>query len=732
MNPPSPRPRAPIPSRLSAALPALMAACLCTVAHAQQATARIGDAGLQTPPEPQAAHYPQRQEWANAGVRPGLPLKLPPDTRRLAPGQSIQDAIDALNDGGTVILEPGEHRIDQPLRLRSNTLLTGADQAATILLYGLDATAPPTAIILDGIERAGVSALTIRHADPAQWASQPHAIGLNYANAPGYTPTGRAAIEISNATDCWLDQLTLQQPAESPLTLHASQHCTIRSFQVDRVLHRGSRAGSLTIANASHILLAGLSIGPIRRITLSGPVSHSVLTQSVLAAGLYLHRADHVRNNLIDDVHFLLPPAAFMPPLSKGPMPAGPRNLLINCTFYHHGLDGFYGSIPQPGEPYLIHPYAHRTVVDPVTLAPSEQRFASRLQALQTLGPAPAAPPPIVPLATEPRPEWTIFNLVSGASIDDWVFAGPFPTPAQPIDPASLATTVLVPGQPIDLFGSRLTPRLTRPVRTIQMPPIPDNPADAQARIARLGMQVYPLGSGRVDVLALADDDWSASLILQRLVHIREPAFLRPDQRAAGCTAVLMVGPNVVQPDQTLHLQPGLHLITAAITLVRNPPFAKQASYTLRFTLQPPPQPSESLRDVPRPQLGRLYPPAHEVDLIAAERPALQRIRTILKESMQDPDWPTGPQGLARLAADHPATIAASQANAILHILNNAPFKPADSLTPMQWAQLADYYAQAGLPQRKWLIDKHRKPPRFRQHYPDAIVQPPSAKDAKP
>ena len=88
--------------------------------------AQIGDPGWVFDESRSDPRFPEMKEWAQAGVLGGIPLRNTLTIKtRLTPGQDLQAAIDqvATNQGGVILLEPGEHRIDklrQPHDLRGS------------------------------------------------------------------------------------------------------------------------------------------------------------------------------------------------------------------------------------------------------------------------------------------------------------------------------------------------------------------------------------------------------------------------------------------------------------------------------------------------------------------------------------------------------------------------------------------------------------------------------------
>jgi hypothetical protein len=76
---------------------------------------------------------PSRQASA-AGALAGPTLRPPDSAIAIAPGQSIQAALDAQAGGGWVVLAKGLHRLSAPLRMPSGVTLAGEGQSTVLFL----------------------------------------------------------------------------------------------------------------------------------------------------------------------------------------------------------------------------------------------------------------------------------------------------------------------------------------------------------------------------------------------------------------------------------------------------------------------------------------------------------------------------------------------------------------------------------------------------------------------
>lgn len=89
---------------------------------------RGGSDGGSLAPAPKPA--PQA---ANAGAQDQDPHPQP-TWHRIEPGDSLQAAVDAMVDGGTIVLAPGTHTLDAPLQLRSHLTIIGYGRQSMIHL----------------------------------------------------------------------------------------------------------------------------------------------------------------------------------------------------------------------------------------------------------------------------------------------------------------------------------------------------------------------------------------------------------------------------------------------------------------------------------------------------------------------------------------------------------------------------------------------------------------------
>ncbi|MBC8155829.1 MAG: right-handed parallel beta-helix repeat-containing protein, partial [Bacteroidetes bacterium] len=133
-----------------------------------------GDAGWLADESRFDPRFPDMKEWAKAGVEGGIPVRSQtPVRQRLAPGQALQPAIDAVAaaGGGVLLLAKGDYPIRQPIILKTGVILRGQSRDSTRLLVLLKANffrynngQSATAFSATDAERIGVENLTIKYA----------------------------------------------------------------------------------------------------------------------------------------------------------------------------------------------------------------------------------------------------------------------------------------------------------------------------------------------------------------------------------------------------------------------------------------------------------------------------------------------------------------------------------------------------------------------------------------
>ena len=293
------------PSAALAALAIAWVACLATVASAAP---RVGDAGAKPDPAKFDPNYPDVKEWAEAGVRGGIPARDAwPVRKTLKPGDDVQAAIDeaakavagVFKDGepkksdnpksdpptgAVVLLSAGTYPVAKPIGLRTGVVLRGADRSGTVLECTMRASKLTTAsfsVRLVGVRRAGLEDLTVRHAEVAK-------LGLNvYAekvSGPTNNPGGVSdlhvgGVDFDDAEDCWLDKVNILHSGSHPLEA-AGRRITVRDTVIDGAFNKGDSGAPAGSGNVYFAVTGGLMFN----CTVSN-VRHCLIARDTLAGG---------------------------------------------------------------------------------------------------------------------------------------------------------------------------------------------------------------------------------------------------------------------------------------------------------------------------------------------------------------------------------------------------------------------------------------------------------------
>src|SRR3954462_5481109 len=148
-------------------------ALLLSAGSAFAAAVRVGDPDSKPDAAKFDENYIDMKEWAEAGVRGGIPkresLKI---VKTLKAGDDIQAAIDdAGKSGGVVLLSPGVYPIKKCLQLRNGVVLRGQNKDGVVLENTMRASRLTDAdftVRFPAIKHAGLEDLTMRHAEVAK------------------------------------------------------------------------------------------------------------------------------------------------------------------------------------------------------------------------------------------------------------------------------------------------------------------------------------------------------------------------------------------------------------------------------------------------------------------------------------------------------------------------------------------------------------------------------------
>lgn len=254
---------------------------LLLVATLPTATAapRVGDADSKPEPTRFDPNYPDMKQWAEAGVRGGIPardaLKI---VKTLKPGDDVQIAIndaarDYLNASGpvkqaygeppvVVLLSAGTYPIKKPLDLKSGVVLRGQNKEMVVLEAAIRATkltSDSFTVRIDEQRLAGLEDLTIRHEEVARLGL---AVYAESVAGPKNNPNGVkdlhvGGVEIEKSFDCWLDNVSILHSGSHPLEA-AGERITVRDTLIDGAFNKGEEGAPAGSGNVYFSVAGGL------------------------------------------------------------------------------------------------------------------------------------------------------------------------------------------------------------------------------------------------------------------------------------------------------------------------------------------------------------------------------------------------------------------------------------------------------------------------------------------
>ncbi len=678
---------------------------------------RIGDPDLVQVEVQTREYYPQADRWAQAGVRGGITDR--PLQATVALGDDIQAAIDGAAPG-TIALAAGEHVLAAPLRLRDGIVLRG-DAAGTVLRYGAEAR--QAAVVMEGVNGAGLERLTLVYADPeglatAARASQP--LPVNADPSPAAAPP---ALDLRDAVDSWVSDVRIIDSWSSPLTARGLRHCTLRAVTIDGAIQRGPGQGLVVIADGEALLIAGLRVGGIRHVALSEPLRDSVMIGSSLGVAIRFGSAQAITGNLFEDCHFIFPPGYPWRPFAKGPDGIGPGNLVINCSAYSQGTDAVVaGILMEDGRPYAIQPTVDRGSFNPTTLAYVPARLVAPLQ-IETRRASPRSQDgeavTIAALAEAPA-GLPVVSLAGGALLHEFVASGPLPVAAfAALDPVAINRQPPAAGTRQDLAGTTVVFALLG--EEAKLYPEPPPAAHVQITRGKFGTWLQPPRGASLDVLKAAGG-WNQVLVLSCVVRIHAPVTLVPQWREIGTQVRIAIGDTLITAGEPCHLEAGYHPLTVVVRSHRPAPFIRDSRLDLSFTRHEDSGRDRVLVDVPRPTGGTLYHAPQAADPLGPERAAIAAWFAYFSGLRTRP-FADLHQGAAALVADHPDTVAARAAQRVLDILASAPYdERSPELEAQQWGALADHYYRQGMMESVWAINRSGLGQRLIRYYPEEVL----------
>jgi hypothetical protein len=340
--------------------------------------AQIGDPGWVFDESRSDPRFPEMKEWAQAGVLGGIPLRNTLTIKtRLTPGQDLQAAIDqvATNQGGVILLEPGEHRIDKTIQLKSGVVVRGQNKETSIIkiemkapFFKINGGKSTTAIEVNRAEHVGFEDLTIRYG-----AVEFEPMDKDDFNAPWDRQSFHAdeirddqlfvhTLIFSESRNCWVDKCNILWAGAHPLGLANCQHMTMRNNFIDRAYIKkdSMHGGYYGVWGTSHSLFYNEKVRRIRHFALMLPgCRYNVVYKCDMEVDINFHDRDD-GNNLVEKTRVATPVWHSWDAIGIGASgkhrPPGSKNLLFDNLAISKGIDGYHrrGPISEPRKIYEV------------------------------------------------------------------------------------------------------------------------------------------------------------------------------------------------------------------------------------------------------------------------------------------------------------------------------------------------------------------------------------------
>jgi len=222
---------------------------------------RVGDPGAVFDPAKYEDKFPKAKEWAKAGVRGGIPLRVTlPVVAKLHPGDDIQAALDAASkDGGVVLLTAGTYPLLDTLKLPNSVVLRGVDCDQVILWNGRPDAGVRSfrTIFVCSVKWAGIEDLSVCHPPKPKGAPKTH--------------HGHTGITIGTCEDCWIDGCKFLCSSEYPVAIVNSKHVTLRGNVVSGRFKDGHyTAGVYELSDNQYLLVCNETIVDAEHLEIDG------------------------------------------------------------------------------------------------------------------------------------------------------------------------------------------------------------------------------------------------------------------------------------------------------------------------------------------------------------------------------------------------------------------------------------------------------------------------------
>lgn len=678
--------------------------------------ARWGDEGLAVAPDrTHTSYFPQVTEWLKAGVAGGVPARARASMVKTLKAGDDLTAVLAESSAGVILLGAGDFDLTEVTRVGNDRIIrgAGADQTRIRLTRG-------TGLLLDGVKGVGIEDLELRGPDAEIALAQTCPAPRLYANQPGVPTNSPAAIALRGATNCWVQDCRITGVDSTPLAIEGgSRHITVRGVNITGALNRGVGEGCVRLADVAYLLFCDNAVRGIRQVVLNEPAEYAVFKGCVWGIGVHFSRSRNIRNNLFEDQISLLPPLYPWAPYSKYDAPLGEGNVVVNHRAYHHGSDVVaQGVTNEPGVPYALRTAALHGEMDYLTLGCEPGRFLSRHQSRtravtnETLlkGVREASAP-----LPEPPSGAAVVECRNDAPLDVWLTAGPLPAAAwaSPL-PADLPSRPVAADASFAIAG---TNALFAPIEAgclIRGKAMTGG--DKNNLQGKFGRLIRDPQGAKVNLLKTLGGVWGAVGLLQTQLYVPYDLTAQLELNLVGAEARIWLGGQTLATDGVVKLSAGYHPLLVQYRAQRRAPFEQHATLSLAFKFVDT-RPKPMVFDTPAPAGGTLYPVQGVArsggrELDAAES-ALRAFRVF-----RGPSAAGLRTEIETLAAGHDNTVGGDLMAAWLRVLAEAPADETRAdVTPEQWADLEEYYAVAGAPERGWAIGKQHDPPKVRVYY---------------
>jgi hypothetical protein len=291
-------------------------------------------------------------EWQKAGVEGGIPTCDNKYILKANPKSNLQECIDKLARRGTgvVLLSKGDYIIDKPLMLKNGVVLRGESKTEVRLLVRLKGqfwrvknSMRVGAILLHGIERAGIENLTIKY-DAVDFEPLDYDVldakwdrAIFHQREMRDTALFVEQIWINQSRNCWVQDCRILWAGSDPIRITLSDHITCRRNYIDRCYNKNDGGmGYYNISNSRYVLVANDTVRRIRHFAIQNFSKFNVVLINYFEVDINFHDGDS-GCNLIMNNKVVIPEWHSWNAVSRGVpeqhLPPGHNNILLNNSF---------------------------------------------------------------------------------------------------------------------------------------------------------------------------------------------------------------------------------------------------------------------------------------------------------------------------------------------------------------------------------------------------------------